>query len=219
MAFSVASWCCNRACGSGIVHRPKRRRQVPESLAANCRRLYRWQGDDIELIDIKRPVEQRVTYLPWASPQAEQEFTDFTRMVDDYVEQQSHLHPYLMRAAETAIRLATIRAAGRSFQSAKVNIDDMRWGAGIAWQASYRLAMAARALAEDTEYGRRCGKLTDYVRDCETSGQPATVRSYMRNRGRGLKAKDVKEMVSHLIEVGLLRLDNGHLRSGDPETE
>ena len=57
-----------------IVNRSKSRREVPESLAASCRRLYRWHGDDIELIDIKRPVEQRVTRLPWASPAAEQEF-------------------------------------------------------------------------------------------------------------------------------------------------
>ena len=93
--------------------------EVPAELATKCRRLYRWHGTDVELIDIKRPVEQQVTQLPWASELAEKEYLDFARMVDDRIDQDPALRPFFARAAETAIRLATIRAAGRGFPPRK----------------------------------------------------------------------------------------------------
>src|SRR5262249_10426349 len=92
--------------------------QMPTDLAMKCRQLYRWHGTAEELIDIKRPVEQRVTQLPWANKAAEKEYLDLARMVDDRIDQDPALRPFLARAAETAIRLATIRAAGHRFPAA-----------------------------------------------------------------------------------------------------
>ena len=60
--------------------------EVPTGLASKCNRLYRWYGTDVELIDIKRPVEQQVTQLPWASDLAEKEYLDFSRIVRDRIE-------------------------------------------------------------------------------------------------------------------------------------
>ena len=70
--------------------------QVPADLAMQCRRLYRWHGTDAELIDIKRPVEQQVTQLPWAGKPAEKEYLDFARMVDDRIDQDPALRPFLL---------------------------------------------------------------------------------------------------------------------------
>ena len=39
---------------------------------------------------------------------------------------------YLGRIAEMAVRLATIRAAGRGGPAAQVDLSDMEWGAGVA---------------------------------------------------------------------------------------
>ena len=49
---------------------------------------------------------------------AEKEYLDFARMIDDRIDQDPALRPFLARAAETSIRLATIRAAGRGFHRA-----------------------------------------------------------------------------------------------------
>ena len=179
---------------------PDCRWQVPESLKASCRQLYRWHGDDVELIDIKRPVEQRVTHLPWASSRAEQEFMDFIRMVDNHMVQGPGLQPYFVRIVEIAIRLATIRAAGRFFQAAKVNTNDVRWGAGIAWLAGSQLANDARNIGLDTERGRQITHFYNYVLDCNRAGKIATVRNYMRKIQCALKAVDVKDMTG-LIEL------------------
>src|SRR5215831_6933016 len=59
--------------------------QVPAELTMKCRQLYRWHGSAAELIDIKRPVEQQVTQIPWADKAAEKEYLDFARMVDDRI--------------------------------------------------------------------------------------------------------------------------------------
>ena len=194
------------------------RREVPESLAAGCRRLYRWHGDDIELLDIKRPVEQRVTRLPWASPAAEQEFMDFIRMVDGYMNLQSYLQSYFVRITETAIRLATIRAAGRSFRSAKISTEDVRWGAGIAWQAGQQLATGARNLGLDTERGRQITHFYNHVQDCNRAGKIATVRAYMRKISCALKATEIKDMVKQMCEAGLIELAaDGGLHALNPD--
>ena len=131
---------------------------------------------------------------------------DFIRMVDGHMMLESYLQPYLVRITETAIRLATIRAAGRSFRSAKISTEDVRWGAGIAWQAGQQLATDARNLGLDTERGRQVTHFFNYVLDCNRAGKIATVRNYMRKISCALKAAEIKDMVQQMCEAGLLEL-------------
>src|SRR5262249_44043662 len=44
--------------------------EVPPVLVDKCRALYRWYGTEEEAIDIKRPIAQRLTHLPWISAAA-----------------------------------------------------------------------------------------------------------------------------------------------------
>ena len=131
---------------------------------------------------------------------------DFIRMVDGHMNLQSYLQSYFVRITETAIRLATIRAAGRSFRSAKISTEDVRWGAGIAWQAGQQLATGARNLGLDTERGRQITHFFNYVQDCNRAGKIATVRAYMRKISCALKAAEIKDMVKQMCEAGLIEL-------------
>jgi bifunctional DNA primase/polymerase-like protein/uncharacterized protein DUF3987 len=181
--------------------------QVPADLAAKCCQLYRWHGTAEELIDIKRSVEQQVTQLPWADQAAEKEYLDFTRMVDDRIDQDPALRPFLARAAETAIRLATIRAAGRRFRAATLTLEDVYWGAGIAWTAGQQLCLGAQSVIPVTERSKWVDRLFNYVRACSLTNKPATIRIFQQRVRGALKAKEIQEIVAEMVGLGLLQQD------------
>jgi len=195
--------------------------QVPTDLAAKCCQLYRWHGTAEELIDIKRPVEQQVTQLPWADQAAEKEYLDFARMVDDRIDQDPALRPFLARAAETAIRLATIRAAGRRFRAATLTLEDVYWGAGIAWTAGQQLCFGAQSVTPVTERGKWIDRLISYIRARNLLGKPATVRTFQQHIRCGLKAKDVREIIADLVQTGQLQqqLDGTLITVAKPNEE
>ena len=184
---------------------PQLTKEVPPELADRCRGLYRWYGTDVELIDIKRPVEQLVTQLPWASKAAEKEYLEFARMIDDRIDQDPALRPFLTRAAETAIRLATIRAAGVGYQSAVVAVDDVYWGAGIAWLTGQQLYAGAQTAVPETERSRWIKRILDRIRAGNFKKKKVNVRYLQQRLGRYLKAKEIKEIVAEMIGLDLLR--------------
>src|SRR5262245_14401103 len=181
---------------------PQLTKEVPPELADRCRGLYRWYGTDVELIDIKRPVEQLVTQLPSASKAAEKEYLEFA---DDRIDQDPALRPFLTRAAETAIRLATIRAAGVGYQSAVVAVDDVYWGAGIAWLTGQQLYAGTQTAVPETERSRWIKRILDRIRAGNFKKKKVNVRYLQQRLGRYLKAKEIKEIVAEMIGLDLLR--------------
>src|SRR5215471_20892349 len=179
--------------------------QVPAELAMKCRQLYRWHGSAAELIDIKRPVEQQVTQLPWADKAAEKEYFDFARMVDDRIDQDPALHAFFARTAETAIRLATIRAAGRRFRTATITLEDVHWGAGIAWTAGQQLCFGAQNVMPVTERNKWVNRLINYVRTRGLLSKSATVRTFQQHIRCGLKAKEIREIIAELVQTDQLK--------------
>ena len=86
---------------------------VPASLSRDLQALYLWSGPE-SLIQIGNPSARiQPEILPWASKEANDCYTEFTRVVEDHVDEHQGSGAYLARCAETAVRLATIRAAGR----------------------------------------------------------------------------------------------------------
>jgi hypothetical protein len=184
---------------------PQLTKEVPPELANKCQALYRWYGTDVELIDIKRPVEQPVTRLPWASEVAEKEYLEFARIIDDRIDQDPALRPFLTRAAETAIRLATIRAAGVGYQSAVVTVDDVYWGAGIAWLTGHQLYAGTQTAVPETERSRWIKRIFDRIRTGNFKKKKVNIRYLQQRLGRYLKAKEIKEIVAEMIGLDLLR--------------
>jgi uncharacterized protein DUF3987/bifunctional DNA primase/polymerase-like protein len=178
---------------------------VPVDLATKCQQLYRWHGTAAELIDLKRPVEQQVTQLPWANEAAEKEYLNFAHMIHDRIDQDPALQPFFIRTAETAVRLATIRAVGLGFRQAAVSVDDMRWGAGIAWIAGQQLCLGAQSVTPVTERGKWVERLISYVRARNLVGKPATIRTFQQHIRCKLKATDVREMIAQLTQIGQLQ--------------
>jgi len=129
-------------------------------------------------------------------------------MIDDRIDQNSTLRPYLSRVAETAIRLATIRAAGDRYQSATINVDDIYWGAGIAWLTGQRLCAGVANAVPETERSRWVRRILDRIRAGKLKGKKVNVRYLQQQLGKHLKAKDIKEIVVEMVGLELLRLES-----------
>ena len=84
---------------------------MPASLSRDLQALYLWSGPE-SLIQIDNPSARiQPEILAWASKEASDCYTEFTRVVEDHVDEHQGSGAYLARCAETAVRLATIRAA------------------------------------------------------------------------------------------------------------
>ncbi len=170
---------------------------VPASLADTLHRLYVWSGPE-SLLQIADPEAVFVPdILPWASEQARACYTDFTRLVEQYTDDHPETAAYLARCAETSIRLATIRAAGRWERGAKVDLADMEWGAGIAWTAGKALATAAQDFLPQNERGELTDKIARLIRRRGLL-KVRDIQQYLRGRTR---SPEIKDILGQLVEA------------------
>jgi hypothetical protein len=171
---------------------------VPGRLQDALKALYLWSGPE-SLLQINVPtVAYKPDVLPWASEQAELCFTDFKRHIRTHVLDNPHDEPYLARAEENAVRLATIRAAGRWCHGARVDLSDIEWGAGLAWTAAKAMADAVVGQMPQTERGEYADKLLEIIRR-RGSVTPRDIQMCIRGR---LRSAEIKDIVRQLIEAG-----------------
>ena len=171
---------------------------VPASLSGDLQALYLWSGPE-SLIQIGNPSARiQPEILPWASKEANDCYADFTRVVEDHVDEHQGSGAYLARCAETAVRLATIRAAGRWGRGASIDLDDIEWGVGVAWTAGQALAAAAQDFLPQNERGEMTEKILAYVRR-KHPVKPRDIQQFLKGR---LRSKDIKDILSQLVEAG-----------------
>jgi hypothetical protein len=171
---------------------------VPRPLADSLHRLYLWSGPE-SLMHIGNPEMAYVPdVLPWASNQSRDHYADFGRMVEQHIDEHPGEAPYLARCAETSIRLATIRAAGRWGRGGSVDLDDIEWGAGIAWKATQGLAEAAQDFLPQNERGEMAGKIASLIRR-RGSMRLRDIQQWLRGT---LKSRDLKDILGQLVEAG-----------------
>ena len=177
--------------------------QVPEHLCAALRALYLWSGPE-SFLQIGNPEAMLVpNVLPWASDAAAACYRDFERLRDERMDGEPNLRPYVARAGEIAVRLATIRAAGRWGHwspDAHVDRDDIEWGIGVAWLAGLALAETAMQYMPANErqsYGDKILALIERrgvmkIRD---------VQMYIRG---ALRSSEIKDLLAQFVEAGLI---------------
>ena len=171
---------------------------VPASLSRDLQALYLWSGPE-SLIQIGNPSARiQPEILPWASKEANDCYADFTRVVEDHVDEHQGSGAYLARCAETAVRLATIRAAGRWGRGASIDLSDIEWGVGVAWTAGQALAEAAQDFLPQNERGEMTEKILAYVRR-KHPVKPRDIQQFLKGR---LRSKDIKDILSQLVEAG-----------------
>src|SRR5262245_10474912 len=179
--------------------------RVPSTLSNALQALYLWSGPEC-LIQIGNPSAKiQPDVLPWSSQEANDCYTEFTRVVEAHVDEHQGSGDYLARCAETAVRLATIRAAGRSGRGARVDLSDIEWGVGVAWTAGQALAEAAQDFLPQNERGEMTEKILAYVRR-KHPVKPRDIQQFLKGR---LRSKDVKDILSQLVEAGEVEWQGG----------
>ena len=173
---------------------------VPEQLSAGLRALYLWSGPQ-SLLQIDNPEIGFVPdILPWATEHASECHCEFERMRDESMDSEPELRPYIARAGEIAIRLATIRAAGRWGPGARIDQSDMEWAVGVSWTASQALAKAATEFGPENERSAFGDKILGLIRRRGTA-KVRDVQQYVRG---ALYSREIKDLLAQFVEAGLI---------------
>jgi hypothetical protein len=171
---------------------------VPNSLREALCTLYVWSGPE-SLLQINDPaVEYEPDVLPWASEQAAKYYVDFDEYIRKYLADHPDAEAYLVRVAEIALRLATIRAAGRWHRGAKIDVSDMIWATELSWQAAQATADAVINQVPQTDRGEFAERLLEMIRR-RSSVTVRDIQMYIRGR---LRSAEIKDIVKQLIEAG-----------------
>jgi hypothetical protein len=175
--------------------------QVPKMLAEALRALYLWSGP------MSLPDRRSRGWVPARrSALGEQAGARLLHGSCSSDRAAWRLQPtsvaYLARCSGNAIRLATIRAVGRSGYGASVDLADMEWGAGLAWTATQALATLLRTSCRRTSVGI----WGEDPRLCPTqaSVKPRDIQRFLSCR---LRSQEVKDILRQLHEAGKIEWD------------
>jgi Bifunctional DNA primase/polymerase, N-terminal/Protein of unknown function (DUF3987) len=175
--------------------------KVPSSLGKRLAELYCWGGNPLaiaQLHDHTTRFEPNV--LPWGDPAARDCYVDLTQWVERELEDDMSKQAYLGRMAETAIRLATIRAAGRYGRHAQIDLADMEWGAGLARIVITRMMEKSADCFVQTTRGEFVDRLIQII---QRHGSITRRKLQQHIRGR-YRTQEVNDMLNQAIEAGLI---------------
>jgi hypothetical protein len=180
---------------------PLRVPEVPAGLRDALKALYLWLGPQ-SLIAIGEPeARYRPDVLPWAGTEAAATYADFVHWVDRRMDDDPVVKPYVARSAEMAIRLATIRAAGRWGPGVAVGSDDITWAAELVRIAGdMTLDAVIDRMPIETERGQFAEKLLEIVRRRKIV-KPRDIQQAIKGK---LRSAEIKDILSQLVEAGLV---------------
>jgi hypothetical protein len=190
---------------------------APAGLTEALGRLYLWSGP-ANLLSIgttSAPLEPEV--LPWANNQALDAYKDFSRFVDDKGDKRPDIRDFISRCAETAIRLATIRAAGRWGRGATVDLSDMEWGAGIVWTAAQSMASGIQGYTPESDRSKGIARMAAWLRKKHAEGgRPVTKKEMQVHEGGNVKAAEFRERFEHMVLAGIIKPEGNGFVPGEP---
>jgi hypothetical protein len=176
--------------------------KVPASLAARLTELYCWDGSPLTTARLNDP-EMRFNphILPWNDRQAQSRYRELTQWVESELGNDMSKQAYFGRVAEMAVRLATIRAAGRAGARARVDVEDMTWGADVACLALIDMMNRSVNYLPQTLRGEFADKLIQIIRQ---SGSITRRQLQQRIRSR-YRTQEISDMLNQAVEAGLIK--------------
>jgi hypothetical protein len=185
-----------RAEEQDVEHDPK----FPEHLARRLLEIMPPQGPGNlptgHAAALTMPGAIHATRVPWASDDVNRAYMEFGREVLARVDNDPDAEPFLGRAAEMAIRIATIHAIGRDGRLATVTMEDWLFGRSLSMASASIMINDVRMLMAENQYQ------ADYkliLRLIAEAGHGGIRHSdlYRRIDGR-VKASDIKSIVEAL---------------------
>jgi hypothetical protein len=173
--------------------------KIPTSLQAKLQGLYRPTPFSLPVFSTSPSGQlEPESKLEWG-PGAHEIYTALSKLTDD--EQDEQQRKLKGRVAEIAIRIATIRSAGRG--SSTISADDMQWACDLATLSAETLcAGVAKFMVVPLEFSEICPEMLKRVRD---RGGEMSERDIKRSFEKHVKrGDDINGALKHLVESGQL---------------
>lgn len=193
-----------------ILNSPKRpertkpnmdRMEVPQEIADAVNNLYYRLGE-LEAEQFHGAGNTETTappiMVPWGDSVAESVFDKFQRYITEWMDAVPDDEKYLVRTAEMAIRIATIRAAGIDLRNPVIRKEDMTWGAALAMQSAKIMIRDAKDRIAENYWEKSVSKVILVAK------KHKTFRARDVQMATRMKSKEVKEVLSDLVEMGRL---------------
>ena len=144
--------------------------EVPKEIAEGLLNLLPTDGGNMETgAAVFVPTSQRKPLVvPWASDAVRQAFTDFDNDLLERMDADPEIAPYLGRAAEMTIRLATIYAVSRYGRYADIKMDALEWGMALATESAQTMMDDIREQIVENDHQARYKLVEKIVRDAGT---------------------------------------------------
>lgn len=186
---------------------------VPEKLSGSLRRLF---GGGNPLVVASKlhetDVEIEPFVIPWG-PGAEVVYTDFQREILAWQDRDADAENFIGRAAEMAVRMATIRAGGRDPVMPRISEDDMEWGRAVALWSARTLYRMGRLYISETDFQAEANRVLRIIDKEGGEISQETLRARMKNR---LRARELREVVETLEDTGAIIRESVATEGGGP---
>lgn len=186
---------------------------VPEKLSGSLRRLF---GGGNPLVVASKlhetDVEIEPFVIPWG-PGAEAVYTSFQREILAWQDRDADAENFIGRAAEMAVRMATIRAGGRDPVMPRISEDDMQWGRAVALWSARTLYRMGRLYISETEFQAEANRVLRIIDKEGGEISQETLRARMKNR---LRARELREVIETLEDTGAIVSESVATEGGGP---
>ncbi|MBS1181951.1 MAG: hypothetical protein H6Q99_1831 [Proteobacteria bacterium] len=186
---------------------------VPEKLSESLRRLF---GGGNPLTVASRLHETDIDIdpfvIPWA-PGAEAVYISFQRDILAWQDRDPDAENFIGRAAEMAVRMATIRAGGRDPVAPQITVDDMDWGRAVALWSARTLYRMGRLYISETDFQADANRVLRIIDKEGGEISQETLRARMKNR---LRARELREVIETLEDTGAITRESVATEGGGP---
>lgn len=176
-------------------------RKVPESLVERVRDLYLADGEfaaSQRNVSSAAPVTDDAT---WGAG-AREAFEHLIATIEERQAADPNEAPHYARTAETAVRIATIIAAGRN--SMVVEYDDMTRGREIAMMAADWVLQGAREHMAENDNQANANLVARIIKAAGGRMVHGALARALRNR---IKPRDLRDLLAGLADAGTLLID------------
>lgn len=172
--------------------------EVPASIKERLSLLYTRSGVLAAAQRNAPRLDVRPVKLVWGADQAGELYNTFRTEIEERGDADPVARPFLARVVETAIRVATIVAAGRF--SATVDYEDMEIGKTLALQSAEAMIRGAKDHMAETDTEASHNRI---VRAIKAAGGRMSKRDVLRMM-RHLKSRELDELIKSMIASEIL---------------
>lgn len=136
----------------------------------------------------------------WADEGARAVYVDTHQVIEARVQARPDIEPFVARAGEIGLRLATIRAIGIDPASPQITAADMTWGRDLALKSAEAMMKDAALYIAETERQQWSNRILRLI----TKRGVATARDIQMSVAGALRSADIKDILGTLADAGAI---------------